>query len=804
MNLADGAGQGKFTVVVEFTPHSREDVESIADIGKGLVELNRKYASDNIEFSGVFLTQNPGGNLSYDHQASLAILRENGFPASIEIVPHITGKDMNADAVRALLVSLAEAGIRTILALTGDAPLAAQGVFELDSLCILQLLGEVNAGRLRKSKSLDQFSSIPLLGAGAAVSPFKYTEASLALQYIKAGKKVQEGASFLVCQAGWDADRSERLIQALGRDGETGAPPVPILGNALVTNEIAAKFMQELPGCVVTDAFLERLHDEPEDGPQVRAAQQIAMFRALGYSGVDLGKPGDFRAIEEIEEILDRALAIRDWREFKENITFAPSEAPPPRMKKGAGFSKTVHNLTFEKAGLLHQPTKMLLSVFDKSAQHRGPLYRFFKAAEGAAKEFMYECDRCGDCYLPENQYVCTMGGCEKGLANPPCGDAEPDGACGNNPDRVCVGERLYYRLQHYGALDDFRKTAFPPRMPELRDTASVLNYFFERDHAGQASPLDESGLTQVAELVHASIPFPGAAMRFLQRMGPDAFEKPNRGLEAVRWLISTQAAEGAHFIDLNIDELGDPDAPDLMRRFVRLVRRFGRGVPPCIDSSDVNVLAAGLQEWFQDGAGLRPPMLNSVPYNEADQRGPVFDLRREHPFNVVCLLVGPEGPLDSTDKMVEAARELFRRCRTAGFRPEEIYFDTVTLGIATDGCIDPMGGIKPSHTHNSFHAIQRIRQDPEMKGVHAILGVSNWVYGAKKRRIGHVRAFTAVAAKYGLDAVICDVAKKFGLRKPAPELVEFVEMFVSLDGSEDSMMRYVEKLQEMREKQWV
>jgi len=804
MKLLDCTAQGKFALVIEFTPHTRADVESIADIGKDLVELNRKYAAANIEFVGISLTQNPGGNLSYDHQASLAILREHGFPTSLDILPHITGKDMNADAVRGLLLSLAETGIGAILALTGDAPLSSRGVFELDSLCILQLLREVNAERLRKSKTLEQFSGVPLIGAGAAVSPFKYSEASLAMQYIKAGKKIREGAEFLVCQAGWDADRSERLLRALGPDGEVGGPSVPVLGNALVTNEIAAKFMQELPGCVITDEFLRRLHEEPDDGPAVRAAQQVAMFKDLGYAGVDLGKPGDFRTIDEIEDIVDRALALQDWREIKENITFAPPESPAPPVKKSAGFSKTIHNLTFEKDGLLHRPAKAVLSVFDKSAEHQGPLYHLFKAAEGAAKEFLYDCDRCGDCYLPENQYVCTMGGCEKGLANPPCGDAEPDGTCGNNPDRICVGELLYYRLQHHGALKEYRKTVYPPRKPELRDTASVLNYFFERDHAGTVGPLDESGLTQVAELVHASIPFPGAAMRFLQQMGKGAFTRPNRGLDAIRWLISSQAARGAHHIDLNLDELADPDAPELMRSFVDLVQRFGRGVPPCIDSSDVAVLVAGLEQWFALGDSAPMPMLNSIPYNEMDQRDPVFELRKKHPFKAVCLLVGPEGPLDSADKMVNAARELFERCRTAGFSANEIYFDTVTLGIATDGCIDPMGEIKPSHTHNSFHALRRIRQDPEMTGVHALLGVSNWVYGAKKRRIGHVRAFVAVAQKYGLDAAICDVSKKFGIRKPAPELVEFVEMFVSLDGGEETMMRYVEKLQEMREKEWV
>ena len=42
-------------------------------------------------------------------------------------------------------------------------------------------------------------------------------------------------------------------------------------------------------GCVVTDGFLQRLHGEEEDAALTRAAQQIAMFRALGYAGADLG-----------------------------------------------------------------------------------------------------------------------------------------------------------------------------------------------------------------------------------------------------------------------------------------------------------------------------------------------------------------------------------------------------------------------------------------------------------------------------------------------------------------------------------
>jgi hypothetical protein len=63
---------------------------------------------------------------------------------------------------------------------------------------------------------------------------------------------------------------------------------------------------------------------------------------------------------------------------------------------------------------------------------------------EKAIKFAAFDCQDCGDCYLPENFGCCTMGGCEKGLSNAPCGDSTVDGRCGNNLDRICVGERIY------------------------------------------------------------------------------------------------------------------------------------------------------------------------------------------------------------------------------------------------------------------------------------------------------------------------------------------------------------------------
>lgn len=797
MALLQSIRDGLFSLTIEFTPTGRDDVRRIARIAASFPDLNRKLAAHRMAIAAVTLTQNPGGSKSYDPLAALAILREEGLPAGIEVLPHVTGKDMNADALAVLLRALAESGVETVLALTGDLP-AGRGVFDLDSPGLLRLVRETNAALLRSARSVEDLAARPQLAAGAAVSPFKYTPGSLAMQLIKAAKKIREGAAFLVCQAGWDAERSERLI------GELCHEPVPLLGNALVVVEAAARHMQTLPGCVVTDAFLASLRGEGEPESRLRAARQIAMFRGLGYAGADLGKPGEFQSADEIAEILETAAGIADWQEHRAALSFPPDEPAPAKATGSARASWAIHGAVFEEDGALHGVARALLRPFNNSAQREGALYRLFKCMEDSGKEALYRCEHCGDCFLPENEYLCTMGQCEKGLANPPCGDARPDGRCGNNPECLCVGEKLYHRMMRRGTLEAFRAITLPPRRAALRETSSILNRFFGRDHHTRPDPLAGSGLIQVAELIHASVPLAGAALAFIRREGDAGFDRPNRGLTVIEDLIRTQALEGATYIDLNLDALGAPDAPARMRRLVRMVRDHGGGTPPCIDSSDPAVLEAGLDEWLSFGPDVRPALVNSVTLLETDRYAPILARRRERPFGVVGLLIGAEGPLRTTDDMVGGARQLYARLAAAGFLPGDVFFDTVTLGIATDGFLDAEGNLKSSHTRNAFAAIRRIRDDEEMRGVHALLGVSNWVYGARKRRIGHLRAFVQVAMEYGLDAIIADTSKRFGRRDAPPELVEFVRMYAALDGSEASMELYEQGVGRARANGWV
>ena len=65
---------------------------------------------------------------------------------------------------------------------------------------------------------------MPQFFPGAAVSPFKYTEASQMQQYYKMEKKIACGAEFLITQVGWDWRKSLELFTYLqgGRPDRAG------------------------------------------------------------------------------------------------------------------------------------------------------------------------------------------------------------------------------------------------------------------------------------------------------------------------------------------------------------------------------------------------------------------------------------------------------------------------------------------------------------------------------------------------------------------------------------------------------
>ena len=297
--------------------------------------------------------------------------------------------------------------------------------------------------------------------------------------------------------------------------------------------------------------------------------------------------------------------------------------------------------------------------------------------------------------------------------------------------------------------------------------------------------------LITIGEAVHASIPRTGEVMKQLAALGPDAYSSASEPLEYIRSLIESQRADGADYIAVNLDAFGESDPQvtiGMMVEYVRLVRQWGGGVPVCIDSSDDDVLKAGLKEWYNAKESVAQPLINSIKTYTMDNMLPV---KKQYDYSFVALLVsedkpGGAGGAHSVDELYALAKEIFSQVvRKYGFAPGEIFFDSTVYPLAIDMPMEP--GV-PGYTYRAFETIKRVKSDPEMEGVHFSLGVSNCFRDLPARKVGVCRAYVAKATEYGLDAAIVNTAHRYGTIEADPELTRMVDAFAKMDGSAERM----------------
>lgn len=301
--------------------------------------------------------------------------------------------------------------------------------------------------------------------------------------------------------------------------------------------------------------------------------------------------------------------------------------------------------------------------------------------------------------------------------------------------------------------------------------------------------------LIGIGESIHASIPNTGQVMKDLHELGSDAYSNPSDPLSYIRALIEDQADEDASYIAVNLDAFGESDpqqAVSMMIEYTRLVRQWGKGVPICIDSSDDNVLIAGLKEWYNTDQTVKPPLINSIKTHTADAMMP---LKKTYDFSFIGLLVSedkPTGPggSHSVEELFGLAAEIFDKAMQYGFKAEEIFFDSTVFPIAIDM---PMEHGVPGYTYRAFETIKKIKTDPKMKNCHCSLGISNSCRDLPGRRIGIARAYVARAMEYGLDAGIVNVAHRFGEKPADPVLVELVDAYAKLDGDMENLTQAME-----------
>ncbi len=279
--------------------------------------------------------------------------------------------------------------------------------------------------------------------------------------------------------------------------------------------------------------------------------------------------------------------------------------------------------------------------------------------------------------------------------------------------------------------------------------------------------------------------------MAKLAELGTDAYSSPSKPLDYIKSLIESQAAEGANYIAVNLDAFGE-DKPqvaiDMMVEYVGMVRKWSNGVPICIDSSNNDVLIAGLKEWYNTEEEVKNPLINSVKVYTMNN---ILPLKKDLNFSFIGLLVSEDRPTGSggshsVDQLYGLAKQIFEKAVSEyGFKPGKIFFDSTVFPLAIDMPMEP--GV-PGYTYRAFETIKRIKSDPVMKGVHCSLGISNCVRDLPGRKVGVCRAYVAKAMEYGLDAAIVNIAHYYGQVEPAPELLELVDAYAKMDGSPDRL----------------
>ena len=497
----DLADPGKFGATLELVPGNEPAGRSVDTV----IGIARDCFADG-RISAVSITDNPGGNPSLSPDAFGFEI----FKVGMDAIVHFTCRDLNRVGMESRALQLARMGMKNLLTLTGDFTgkgFGGQGapVFDLDSVNLTMMLGLLNE-RLSRAGDPDGFFT------GCAVSPFKSTQAECFAQYAKMCRKVTAGAQFAITQLGYDARKFAELIRVL----RSMKLSLPVLGSVYVLTPKAAALMNSgrVPGAVVTDELLDEVQREwrdPKEGRRrsiERAAKLGAVLKGLGYRGIHIG--GVHRDFALAGEVLDRISDYEaDWEELCSEF-----EYPQPRgfyVFPEGGQAEIPEQHVFSHASQKvslgekwhYQLLKRLHAwFFSLESRDRGHFAKWARSIEAhplvlklvdgletGSKRMILGCRHCGDCGIQHLAFLCPESQCPKHTRNGACGGSL-NGNCEVHPSRRCVWTRAYERFASDGKLVELHDQCVPPRMWELDQTSSWLNFHLGRDHHSASTSL--------------------------------------------------------------------------------------------------------------------------------------------------------------------------------------------------------------------------------------------------------------------------------------------------------------------------
>ncbi|HTR80068.1 MAG TPA: dihydropteroate synthase [Bacteroidota bacterium] len=231
------------------------------------------------------------------------------------------------------------------------------------------------------------------------------------------------------------------------------------------------------------------------------------------------------------------------------------------------------------------------------------------------------------------------------------------------------------------------------------------------------------------------------------------------RSLEGYQRLARSQSDLGVDFLDLNIDgtqqiQVRLPEMLSFLPEVIPAIQEV-TPVPLCIDNPSVEYHKVALK--YYDSAKSGAPILNSVAASR-ERLDEMIELVAG--YDTMAVVMASERFVDGgtaqclNPQDVHAAAKYFVEllATKAGRRNDQIIIDP---GLA------PVGADTYGIVNIGLDAMRLIRKDPDLKGVHITVGLSNFAWGTPKQiRHDLEKAYLTIGMEAGLDFAIANPEK--------------------------------------------
>lgn len=192
----------------------------------------------------------------------------------VETIIHFTTRDRSLMGLQSELLGAHAAGIRNILALTGDPPSLgdypdSSAVYDVDSIGLIRIINRLNSGEDSSGSSIGHGANFTI---ACAIDP---TRDDLKEEAQRMHDKLEAGADFVMTQPIFDVEVWTRFLRYFGEE----RLPVPVMIGVLpLQSSRHAEFLHnEVPGIVLTDRARDRMRKAGSEGRKegIRMAQEL-------------------------------------------------------------------------------------------------------------------------------------------------------------------------------------------------------------------------------------------------------------------------------------------------------------------------------------------------------------------------------------------------------------------------------------------------------------------------------------------------------------------------------------------------